>query len=74
MGNRRAGALRGWQKGLERALTLEMAYEQALAHLELGSHLSQEDAERGRHLQLAGELFERQSAAGELALVRRAEA
>jgi DNA-binding SARP family transcriptional activator len=72
MGNRRASALRGWQKGLKLAIALEMPYEEALAHLELGSHLSQGDADRSRHLKLAEDLFKRQSAAGELALVRKA--
>lgn len=74
MNGRHRAARNGWQKALAQAVALEMPYEEAMAHLELGRHLPEGSQERDQHLQQAGELFERQSAAGELAAVRGAEA
>lgn len=70
LSGRQAAARKGWKKGLEAALSLHMPYEEALAHLEIGSHLPPGSAERAQHLRKASELFGQQSAGGELALVR----
>ncbi len=57
-GHRRR-ALRAWRRSLAAAEQLAMPYEQAQAHLELGRHLPASDPARRRHLDRAGEIFER---------------
>ena len=51
-------ARKTWSTCLELSENLEMPYERAQAHLEIGRHLPQDDPERSRHLQQAIELFE----------------
>ena len=50
-------AIRSWNKCLRVADRLNMPYEQALAHVEIGQHLPTDDAARRAHLARAGEIF-----------------
>jgi class 3 adenylate cyclase/tetratricopeptide (TPR) repeat protein len=56
-----------WSEGLERAGSLDMPYEQALLHLEIGRHAEVGGAARPVHLGCAGEILTRLGAADELA-------
>ena len=55
---RESKARKTWSTCLVVSENLEMPYERAQAHLEIGRHLPQDDPERPRHLQQAIELFE----------------
>ncbi len=46
-----------WHKGLEAATRLNMPYEQALAHLEIGQHVPDGDPQRQSHLARARDIF-----------------
>src|SRR6266851_2247069 len=63
-------ALRAWRDGLTAAERLDMRYEQALAHYEVGRHLPTEDPQREDHLRRACELFEGCRASFYLSLTR----
>jgi DNA-binding SARP family transcriptional activator/tetratricopeptide (TPR) repeat protein len=67
---RRTAAMRGWRQGLRLAAELGVPYEEALAHLELGTHLGSGDPASRTHLDRAADLFARQSVRGDLAIVR----
>ena len=54
---KRKAALRAWAKGLRLATRLEMPYEEALAHLEIGQRLPVGHPEHDAHLTRACELF-----------------
>jgi class 3 adenylate cyclase/tetratricopeptide (TPR) repeat protein len=51
-------AFKAWQKSIDHAERLDMRYELARAHYELGRHLPEEDLQRQAHLQMAVEGFE----------------
>ncbi|MFZ0544722.1 MAG: AAA family ATPase [Candidatus Promineifilaceae bacterium] len=59
LSGRKGYARSRWQKSLESAVQLDMPYDEALAHFELGRHLPAGDAERERYLRKAEEIFER---------------
>ena len=70
-------AHKAWQKSLEHAKKLSMPYEQALAHFEMGRHLSERmtpanDDERQAHLIQARDIFTELNAASDLARVEAA--
>jgi hypothetical protein len=67
-----ARATRAWQASLAAAARLEMPYDEALAHYELGRHLPDADPGREEHLARACEIFERLGAAYDLARAREA--
>jgi class 3 adenylate cyclase len=68
MGERDA-ASRSWHLALTRATELSMAYEQGLAHYEIGRHLDPDDAARAVHLGEAADIFQRLNASPALAAV-----
>ncbi len=70
MEGRKRAAQKGWRRALERSEELKMPYESGLAQLELGRHLLADNPMRQRHLEQAAQLFEQQSAWGELSIVR----
>ncbi len=67
-----ARAQEAWQESLAAARDLEMAYDEALAHYEIGRHAAAGDPARAEHLARAGEIFERLGAAYDLARVAEA--
>ena len=64
---RHGRAHRLWRKALNTATSLDMPYEQGLAHYEIGRHLDPSDPERSAHLEAAREIFARIHAARALA-------
>ncbi len=56
--NKPENARKLWRGSIEKAHTFPMKYEEARASLELGRHLSNDDAERARLLENACSLFE----------------
>src|SRR5262249_22760151 len=56
-------AHRYWKRGLSEAQRLELYYDQALLHYEIGRHLMPEHPVRADHLQRAAQLCERIGAA-----------
>ena len=56
-----------WRDGLEWAGRLDMPYEQALLHLEIGRHAEVGGAAGTVHLECAGEILTRLGAASDLA-------
>jgi eukaryotic-like serine/threonine-protein kinase len=66
---RRDAALRSWQQAIGHAEGLSMAYEQGIAHYEIGRHLDLGDGTRGAHLEQAREIFRRLEASPALAAV-----
>jgi tetratricopeptide (TPR) repeat protein len=67
-------ALHLWHKNRDMAERLEMPFELGLAHLEIGLHLPEGDAERAKHLARARELFERIGARYECSRAEQAQA
>jgi class 3 adenylate cyclase/tetratricopeptide (TPR) repeat protein len=55
---RKAQALKAWRGSLALSEQLEMPFERALAHFEIGRHLAETDAERELHLAQARAGFE----------------
>ncbi len=62
-----AAARKAWQKSLMMAEQLQMPYEQAQAHYDIGFHLVPSDPAREQHLRRARELFSQIGAAYDLA-------
>jgi hypothetical protein len=50
-------ALKAWKKSLELSQQMDLPYEQARAHWEIGRHLPTENPEHHEHLEAAYELF-----------------
>ena len=48
-----------WRRSLAAAVQLEMTYEQALAHYEIGRHLATDEAKCTEHLERAIDIFSR---------------
>ena len=67
---RRRTAIKRWRRAIAEAARLDMPYETARAHLEIGRHLSPATPERWRHLSNAAATFDRLGCAWELARVR----
>jgi class 3 adenylate cyclase/tetratricopeptide (TPR) repeat protein len=67
-----ARAQKAWQESLAMAQSLEMAYDEALAHYEIGRHTEAGDPARQEHLAHAGEIFDRLGAAYDLARAQEA--
>jgi class 3 adenylate cyclase/tetratricopeptide (TPR) repeat protein len=65
-------AQKNWEKSLALAEDLEMPYEQALAHYEIGRHLNDGDPGRKQHLEQAADIFSQLDAAWNLKRVREA--
>jgi len=65
-------ARRAWRKSLQYADKLDMPYEKALAHYEIGRLLPLDDAKRQEHLTQAIDLFARLDAAYDLARAQEA--
>jgi tetratricopeptide (TPR) repeat protein len=61
-----------WRKALVQAETLDMPYEAALAHFELGRHITADDPKRRYHLNQAGAIFKRLGATHDLLRCREA--
>ncbi len=59
-----------WRRALSEAKALEMAYDEGLAHFELGRHLTAEE-ERNYHLRQAEMIFERLGASYDLKRCRK---
>jgi tetratricopeptide (TPR) repeat protein len=59
----RSRAQRSWQQSVSLAARLKMPYEEALAHYEIGRHLTPSDQVRSQHLDRACALFSQLSAA-----------
>jgi class 3 adenylate cyclase/tetratricopeptide (TPR) repeat protein len=64
-------AHKAWLESLAVARSLEMAYDEALAHYEIGRHTDAGDPARQEHLSRAGEIFERLGAAYDLGRVQK---
>lgn len=60
---KRSRAQRSWQQSLNLASHLQMPYEEALGHYEIGRHLTDSDRVRDQHLDRACDLFSQLSAA-----------
>ena len=60
---KRSRAQRSWQQSLNLASHLQMPYEEALGHYEIGRHLTDSDRVRDEHLDRACDLFSQLSAA-----------
>jgi hypothetical protein len=54
-----AKAHKAWRKSLAAAQRLDMAYEEGVAHYQIGRHLAARDPARREHLQRAVEIFGR---------------
>jgi len=72
-----AKAQKAWQKSLEHAKKLSMPYDQALAHFEIGRHITGQparanDNKRQAHLTQARDIFSELNAASNLASVEAA--
>jgi tetratricopeptide (TPR) repeat protein len=67
LSGRATRAARSWSAGRELAERMEMPYEEALIHFEIGRHASTDDPSRALHLQKASELFARLGAADDVA-------
>ncbi|MGB0385679.1 MAG: adenylate/guanylate cyclase domain-containing protein [Ardenticatenaceae bacterium] len=65
-------ARRAWRKSLEHADKVDMPYEKALAHYEIGRLLPVNDAKRQEHLTQAIDIFARLDAAYDLARAQEA--
>lgn len=61
-----------WQAALALAETMDMPYEQALAHYQMGRHADGSDPERAMHLERAATIFSRLNTPYESELVRKA--
>ncbi|MEA3208313.1 MAG: hypothetical protein QOE70_1370 [Chthoniobacter sp.] len=59
-------ARRAWQRSLVAAERLQMPYDEAVAHFQLGRHLPAGEIQRARHLSKASEIFERLGATYDL--------
>jgi tetratricopeptide (TPR) repeat protein len=59
LSGRPAYARRAWRHSLSAAARLEMPFDAAMAHYEIGRHLNPDDPARHRHLSQAIELFTR---------------
>ncbi|HLC04347.1 MAG TPA: AAA family ATPase [Anaerolineales bacterium] len=59
----RSRAQRSWQQSVNLAARLQMPYEEALGHYEIGRHLTPSDQVRSQHLNRACDLFSGLSAA-----------
>jgi hypothetical protein len=59
-----------WRRALAVARRLEMPYETARAHAELGRHMPDDTAARPEHLARAAAIFEQLGSTWELAMVR----
>jgi hypothetical protein len=59
LAKRPARAHKSWRHALAAAQRLDMAYEEGLAHYQIGRHLAARDPARRRHLQCAAEIFAR---------------
>ncbi|MDP8987184.1 MAG: AAA family ATPase [Actinomycetota bacterium] len=57
LGGRTRAARRSWRAGLKAAERLQMPYEAARAHYEIGRHLPEADPARRLHLEQASQLF-----------------
>ncbi|MDQ3978319.1 MAG: hypothetical protein M3314_02040, partial [Actinomycetota bacterium] len=57
LAGRRSAARRSWRAGLKAAERLQMPYEAARAHYEIGRHLGEAEPARRFHLERAAELF-----------------
>lgn len=57
--DRHDDAFRAWRGGLAQAEALDMPYEQAIAHLEIGRHLGEGDPARSTHLTTGREILGR---------------
>ncbi|MFL7837805.1 MAG: AAA family ATPase [Candidatus Promineifilaceae bacterium] len=66
---KRDKAFKAWQKSIDYAGRLNMPYELARAHYELGRHLAHGNPQQQTHLQLAAEGFELLGASGDMAQV-----
>jgi hypothetical protein len=51
-------ATKAWSTSLKTAQKLGMAYDEALAHYEIGRHTAEDDPQRFRHLSEASRIFE----------------
>jgi hypothetical protein len=67
---RRRTAIKRWRRAIAEAARLEMPYETARAHMEIGRHLAPDTSERWRHLSDAVAIFDRLGCVWELARVR----
>jgi len=67
LAGKHSAALDSWRRAIGLAERLNMPYEQALAHHEIGRHLPPADAQRIAHLGAARELYSRLEAAEPLA-------
>lgn len=63
-------ASKAWQAGLAIARKLDLAYEQALLHYQIGRHLPESDRHRRQHLDQASQLFTQLGAAWNLQQVQ----
>jgi class 3 adenylate cyclase/tetratricopeptide (TPR) repeat protein len=64
-------AHRAWRKSLALAEGMAMPYEQALAHYEIGRHLTEDDPARQQHLERAAALFKQVGAGYDLELLEK---
>jgi eukaryotic-like serine/threonine-protein kinase len=67
---RRRTAMKRWRRATAEAARLQMPYEMARAHIEIGRHLAPDTPERWRHLSDAAAIFDRLGCTWELARVR----
>ncbi len=67
---RQSRAFTSWEKSLKMAYLLNMPYEQARTHYEIGRHLALDNPKRREHLQQAEDLFTRLGASFDLERVR----
>lgn len=65
-------ARRAWDKARKEAIKLGMPYEEGLANLEIGRHLTPGDPQRTLHLDLACQIFSRLGALPDLASAKSA--
>jgi tetratricopeptide (TPR) repeat protein len=67
---RRRTAIKRWRRAIAEAARLEMPYETARAHMEIGRYLAPDTPERWQHLSDAVAIFDRLGCVWELARVR----
>jgi tetratricopeptide (TPR) repeat protein len=63
---KRSSAFKAWERGLSIARQLEMPYEEALLHYEIGRHMKHGELRRSEHLEQAVKTFERLGAVWDL--------
>src|SRR6185295_17781600 len=68
--DRRRAAMTRWRRASAEAARMQMPYELARAHLEIGRHLEPDSPERWRHLSDAAAIFDRLGCVSELARAR----